>query len=98
MNGREMQELRQKLGLDIVEFGFALGYRGTHNSTSVRIREYERGKKDIPESIARLALMLARYGVPHLWASDQRGEAEAVDLNTVMPPRPFSRTSEAAKD
>lgn len=67
MTGAQLKQIREQLGLSVVDFGTALGYLGNTNSIWVRIREFERGKRLVPETVARLALMFKWYGVPERW-------------------------------
>jgi transcriptional regulator with XRE-family HTH domain len=58
MNGETLKDIRNELDLTVVDFGLALGYTGNDNTISDTVRKYERGKKDIPPWIARLAIAL----------------------------------------
>lgn len=65
MTGPELQSIRKALGLSVIEMGRAFGYSGTDDTVSVTVRRYEAPNgRDIPEWIARLALMFAKHGVP----------------------------------
>lgn len=65
MTGADLRAIRKSLGLGVVEFGRALGYvDGTDNSTSVVIRGMESGHRTITTTVARLAFMYHRHGVP----------------------------------
>jgi transcriptional regulator with XRE-family HTH domain len=64
MTANELYDIRQRLGLSLYDFGRALGYEGNRNTVQVAISRYERGDRDIPPWIARLALMFDRHGIP----------------------------------
>lgn len=64
MDGKDLRTIRKRLGLTVMRFANALGYRGNENSRSTQVRMYEAGKRPIPPWIARLASMYGRYGVP----------------------------------
>lgn len=64
MTGDGLKAIRKRLGLSVIEFGRVLGYEGEDNSVKVAVRRYERGDRPVPPWIARLAMMLDRYGVP----------------------------------
>lgn len=70
MTGHEMRAIREHLGLSIVQFGVLLGSAGSINTLVVRMREYERGKRLIPETVARLVVMFSLHGYPPQWLSD----------------------------
>jgi hypothetical protein len=67
MQGSELRSIRRSLGLTVRELGYAIGYRGNHNTVSVAIRLYEGDKKPIPLWIGLLASMFGRHGVPPEW-------------------------------
>ena len=63
MKGEEMRAIRvEALELTELQLARLIGYTGTDRNDDMRIREYERGKKQIPLYIARLVWML------HAWA------------------------------
>jgi transcriptional regulator with XRE-family HTH domain len=64
MTGRQFASVRRRLGLSLYDFGRALGYEGNRNTIQVAISRYERGERDVPPWIARLAQMFDRHGVP----------------------------------
>lgn len=49
------------MGLSRDEFAEELGYVGTERNNGHRLGEYERGKKPIPQYIARLAFMIHEH-------------------------------------
>lgn len=64
MTGAELYDIRKRLGLSLYAMGRALGYEGSRNTVQVAMSRYERGDREIPPWIARLAIMYARFGVP----------------------------------
>lgn len=70
-----MRVIRRRLGLTELQLAREIGYTGTDRNDDTRIREYERGKKQIPLYIARLVWLLGclRQEVesdpPELWPS-----------------------------
>ncbi len=58
MNGAEMKQIRQRLGMSELQLARAIGYTGTDRNDNTRIREYERDKKQIPLYIARLVWLI----------------------------------------
>lgn len=60
MQGNEMKDIRERLGMTELQLARAIGYTGTDRNDDTRIREYERGKKQIPLYIARLVWLMAR--------------------------------------
>ena len=63
MKAQEMKNLRQRMGLERLEFARLLGYTGSDRNDITRIRQYEsgRGGKQIPLYIARLVWLLAAH-------------------------------------
>jgi transcriptional regulator with XRE-family HTH domain len=61
MQPRELKELRQQLGLDRLQFARLIGYTGTDRNDEMRIREFERGKRQVPLHIARFADLIHRW-------------------------------------
>jgi transcriptional regulator with XRE-family HTH domain len=64
MTGEEFATIRKRLGLSLYDWGRALGYEGNRNTIQVAVSRYERGDRDIPPWINRLARMFDRFGVP----------------------------------
>lgn len=64
MTGPEFLAIRQQLGLTLMEWGRALGYQGDRNTVQVAMMRYQKGEREIPPWIARLAWMYGRHGVP----------------------------------
>lgn len=58
MQGSEMKVIRERLGMTELQLARAIGYTGTDRNDDTRIREYERGKKQIPLYIARLVWLI----------------------------------------
>ena len=63
MTGLELSLIRNKLGLTRLQWGRALGYRGTDESIGVMVRRTET-MDAVPGQIERLAEMYERHGVP----------------------------------
>ena len=63
MQGSEMKQIRELLGLDRVQFARLLGYTGTDRNDETRIRRYENqsDQYQIPLYIARLAWLILRH-------------------------------------
>lgn len=53
-----MRAVRAQLGMTELQFARLIGYTGTDRNDDMRIREYERGKKQIPLYIARLVWLV----------------------------------------
>lgn len=64
MTGKQFHDIRKRLGLSLYDFGRALGYEGNRNTIQVAISRYEKGDRNIPPWIGRLAKMFDRHGVP----------------------------------
>lgn len=62
MTGPELKAIRRDLGDTVRQFALRLGYRGSDNTNSVLIREYERGKRPIPDRVADRARAMADDG------------------------------------
>lgn len=73
-----LRHCRQTLGLRLVEWAQALGYRSEKRE---RLREQidsmETGARPITQQTARLAEMFARYGVPADFAGDPADRRDA---------------------
>lgn len=61
MRGSELRTARELMGLDELTLARAIGYTGSDRNDVTRIREYERGKKQIPLYIARSVWMIRAY-------------------------------------
>lgn len=65
MTADEFRAIRLKLGLTVIQWGRALGYAGSDATVTTQIYRFEGGGgREIPETVARLAYMLGRHGVP----------------------------------
>jgi transcriptional regulator with XRE-family HTH domain len=58
MRGSELSAIRTRLRMSEARFAQLLGYTGKPKNNQNRIMEYERGKKQIPLYIARLAWLI----------------------------------------
>lgn len=75
MKGQDLKNLRQRMGLERLQFARMLGYTGTDRNDITRIRSYENGKKQVPLYIARLAwliekVLIAERGTPPIWQAN----------------------------
>ena len=66
MTGMDLRQLRRALGLGVVQFGYALGFKGNQNTVSVEVREMESGKKPVPDKTAARARELAASAARNL--------------------------------
>jgi transcriptional regulator with XRE-family HTH domain len=64
LTGAELRKIRIKFGMTISEFASELGYDGKSNTVTVRFREFERGRRAIPLTLAKLAWLLDHNGLP----------------------------------
>lgn len=64
VTGDELRRIRHELGLSGSKFGRALGYGGADTSIQPQISKLENDKRPVPISVARLAFMYWRFGVP----------------------------------
>jgi hypothetical protein len=67
MTGAELKEIRKTFGLSASTMGRALGYSGPNANVAAHIRRLEREARPIPPTIARLAEMFWREGIPREW-------------------------------
>jgi hypothetical protein len=68
MKGPQLRAIREKLGLTLHEFGYALGHKA--DSCNVNVCQWEGGQREIPHKTARLAIALALLGrrnIPEAW-------------------------------
>lgn len=87
MQGNEMRQIRERLGMQRVQFARALGYTGTDRNDETRIRRYENQceKYPIPLYIARLAWLIdgvmasAREEPPELWPEMLTDDGTGID-------------------
>jgi len=61
MTGPEMKAIRQKMGLECLEFARLVGYTGSERNVISSMKKMERGQKQIPLTIARLTWLLAAH-------------------------------------
>lgn len=63
MKPQEFKNIRQKMGLERLEFARLLGYTGSDRNNVTRIKQYEGGAggRQIPLYIARLVWLLAAH-------------------------------------
>ena len=66
MTGLDLRQLRRALGLGVVQFGYAIGFKGNQNTVSVEVREMEAGKKPVPAKIANRARELRQSAARNL--------------------------------
>lgn len=61
MTGSELTKIRQQLDMTRLQFARLLGYTGTDRNDIMRLRKYEKDKKQIPLYIARLAWLIGEF-------------------------------------
>jgi transcriptional regulator with XRE-family HTH domain len=63
MRGQDFKNIRQKMGLERIEFARLIGFTGSDRNDLTRIRQYERGHngRQIPLYIARLVWLLSAH-------------------------------------
>jgi transcriptional regulator with XRE-family HTH domain len=64
LTGRELRDIRKRLGLSLEGLGRAFGYEGARQSVKSTVHRYETGERPLPAWIARLAIMYDRNGIP----------------------------------
>ena len=64
MESVELKKLRQRLGLDRLQFARLLGYTGTDRNDEMRVRRYETTRQ-VPLHIARFAWLIERFHQDH---------------------------------
>lgn len=69
-----LKTIRHRLGFTVEQMARALGYTGENAAT--QLRRYEAGTRDVPEYIARLALMYFWHGVPAAFTTPPRDDEE----------------------
>jgi transcriptional regulator with XRE-family HTH domain len=79
MSGRELRKIRERLGLTLDDFAIELGYEGSQNGNRTTIKRFENGERPISLPVAKLAFMLAQFGIPkwpqHLEAEPAKDSA-----------------------
>lgn len=68
MTGQELKDIRHRLKLTTLQLGRAFGYIGADVTAAGTIRKFESDARPIPRSLARLAIMFDRHGVPMGWS------------------------------
>ena len=61
MTGPEMKAIREKMGLERLEFARLVGYTGIDRNVLSSMKKMERGQKQIPLTIARLVWLLSAH-------------------------------------
>jgi transcriptional regulator with XRE-family HTH domain len=61
MTGDELKKIREKMRLERLELARLIGYTGTDRNDVTRIKQMERGYKQVPLTIARLVWLLAAH-------------------------------------
>lgn len=64
MTGPQFAAIRKRLGFTAEAFGRALGFGGNRNSLQGRISDMEASRRTITPTLARLAVMFDRFGIP----------------------------------
>src|SRR5258708_24634479 len=70
MTGAEFKAIRVELGCTGESFARALGYGGTVQSRNAVVCRFESGEREIPDTVASLAIMYGAYGIPEGWDVD----------------------------
>ena len=70
MTGAEFKAIRTELGCTGETFARALGYGGKVQTLRSLMYLYETGRRDIPDTVARLVVMFGRYGIPKRMGGD----------------------------
>jgi len=68
MQPAELRALRERLGLDRLQFARLIGFTGTDRNDVTRIRQYEgtgNSSKQVPLHIAKFAWLIERYWQDH---------------------------------
>jgi hypothetical protein len=61
MTPKEFKQIREHLKMEPADFGTEIGLGGSERNRGMRIKEYERGKREIPQYLARLAWLLQEH-------------------------------------
>ena len=64
LTGSQFKAIRQRLKLEQLEWGRALGYTGEIGTITRQMRRFENEGHQIPIKTRRLAIMFDRHGVP----------------------------------
>ncbi len=67
--GSDLRDARLELGLNMAQFGRALGYTGTDKNLNRMIGRYENGERDIPAHVALLTECFLQGARPSSWPS-----------------------------
>jgi hypothetical protein len=70
MTPKEFQEARRDFGMSRKAFGRMVGLRGDSKTLYTSVKRYEMDKAPIPESIARLIIMLTWFKSDHGYLPD----------------------------
>ena len=70
MTGAEFKAIRTELGCTGEAFARALGYGGKAQTLRSLMYLYETGRREIPDTVASLAIMYGAYGIPEGWDVD----------------------------
>jgi hypothetical protein len=64
MTGRRFQQIREGCGATATAFAKALGYVGSAKALYVIVQRFETERRKVPPTVARLAYMFERHGIP----------------------------------
>lgn len=64
MRREEFKAIRQSFDFSQYEWGLALGYAGNHATIRKTVDRYEKGGREIPGYLSRLASMYHEHGIP----------------------------------
>lgn len=78
MSGQELRQIRKRLGYSLDGFAIELGYEGTPRGNNTTMRRFESGERPISMPVAKLAWMIAQFGVP-TWPQNLTAEPARED-------------------
>jgi hypothetical protein len=64
MDRHAFKAIRQSFNFSCYQWGIALGYGGKHDNIRKTIERYEKGEREVPPIVARLASMYYEHGIP----------------------------------
>jgi hypothetical protein len=76
MTGDEFKAIRTELRCTAEAFALALGYECKPQSLRTIIYYFETGRREIPDTVARLAMMFEIHGIPDAWNVDRHRREE----------------------
>lgn len=72
MDGLTLKSIRERFGCPVADFGRALGIQGESLNVKTRVRQFEKGERELPRTMEIIArLYLERGGIPDwVWHID----------------------------